>query len=100
MTDCNKFLKCERIENTDTYTETVETCPGGTLFDPNLSLCNWPQNVICQTYTYTTAPATTTTKNKINGNLIKLKIFLLKIIYKKVVMVLSNTQLIRQIVQK
>ena len=45
-------------------------CPGGTLFDPSLSVCNWPQNVVCQTYVYTTASTSTTTatKGNINGS--------------------------------
>ena len=73
-TDCNKLIKCTLVENSNTYTETVETCPGGTLFNPSLSVCDWPQNVICQTYTYatvttitTTTVPTTTSKSTING---------------------------------
>jgi hypothetical protein len=71
MTECNKFIKCEKIENSDNYIETVETCSGGTVFDPSLSVCNWPHNVICQTYTYTTALPSTTTKGRINGTIQK-----------------------------
>jgi hypothetical protein len=67
-TDCNKFIRCEQIGNTTSYTERVETCPGGLNFNPDLKVCDWAQNVVCRTYSYaTTLPPATTTRPKIDG---------------------------------
>ena len=60
-TDCSKLIKCERVENTDFYDEIIQTCPGGTLFNPDLQVCDWAHNVVCKTYTYVTELKTTTT---------------------------------------
>lgn len=73
-TDCNKLIKCELIENTDQYTTIIQTCPGGTMFNPDLQVCDWPHNVICKTYTYDTQAATTKTESAalvINGKFAK-----------------------------
>ena len=76
-TDCNKLIKCELIENTDQYTTIIQTCPGGTLFNPDLQVCDWPQNVVCKTYSYVTEVLTTTpaVTSSISGKKITILIF-------------------------
>ena len=37
--DCSRYYRCV---NGNVYTE---TCPSGTLFDPNLRVCNWANQV-------------------------------------------------------
>jgi hypothetical protein len=58
QTDCSKFMQCEKTTNGD-YKETETLCPGGLLFNSNLLVCDWPQNVICDlTGTGPTKPTT------------------------------------------
>jgi len=47
--DCTKFYACRagKIDGD------VDVCPGGTLFDVNLGICNWASMVVCST----TAPS-------------------------------------------
>ena len=55
-TDCSKFLQCEK-STTGALIETEITCPGGLLFNSNLNVCDWAQNVVCTTQP--TKPTTT-----------------------------------------
>uniref|UniRef100_A0A182NJ73 chitinase n=1 Tax=Anopheles dirus TaxID=7168 RepID=A0A182NJ73_9DIPT len=41
-TDCSRYFMCV---NDDTAFEF--SCPAGTLFDPNINVCNWADNVTC-----------------------------------------------------
>ena len=39
--DCSKFIRCIIDDDTGDISEAVEQCPGGTLYDSTLKLCNW-----------------------------------------------------------
>ena len=41
-TDCNKYYVC------DGMTPISMDCPAELYFDPELNVCNWPENVDCQ----------------------------------------------------
>ena len=46
--DCSKLIKCERVEYTDFFDE---TCQDGTLFNQDLQVYDWADNVVCKTST-------------------------------------------------
>ncbi len=60
-TDCNKFIKCEQIGNSNSFNEYIGTCQSSLLFNPSLEICDWPQNVICKTVTSLTQATTQST---------------------------------------
>ena len=62
-TDCSKFLQCETAVPSGILVEYEIACPNGLLYNPNLKLCDWPQNVACMTLV-TTKPTTTTVNNE------------------------------------
>ncbi|XP_013185619.2 probable endochitinase [Amyelois transitella] len=53
-TDCSSYIEC--VEVNGTYTETTYTCPNGTYFNPNTTLCESDYNcTTTSTFTCTTA---------------------------------------------
>ena len=44
--DCSVFYLCVKIENT--FIQYPFKCPFGTVFNPSIEVCDWPNNVVCK----------------------------------------------------
>ena len=50
---CTQLVQCV-FTNTPNAYKAVISCPTGTLFDNNLQVCNWPEQVVCDSNAATT----------------------------------------------